>query len=109
MTIKPVLFIIAGFALLLLCLSVAMLSGQAANGAVRDALVNDASTPGTAQRVTAVCVGLNIGSCRTEQASTTTQPATADGNPWPVILLVTAALCPLVFAVVLAWSRSEEW
>lgn len=108
MTIRPVLFIIAGFALLLLCLSVAMLSGQAANDAVRDALASDAGAQDTEQRVTAVCVGFSIGSCNTEQASTTTtQPAATDGNPWPLILLVTAALCPLVFVVALAWARER--
>ena len=83
------------------------LAGSVGSDAVRDAL---AGAPDD-QRVTAVCVGLNIGSCRVAQSSTSTQPAEYDydGPPWPAKLFVVAVVCPLLMGiVVLLWNRSEE-
>jgi hypothetical protein len=60
------------------------------------------------QSVTAVCVGLNIGSCRTEQEQTGTPTQTerrdASGNPWPVILL---SLVMLMIAQYLVMSKLD--
>lgn len=67
----------------------------AAKDATQQAL---AGADNEGQRVTAVCIGLNIGSCRTSQASTATRPAVdaGDGIPWPVKLFAVAVICPLL-------------
>jgi hypothetical protein len=105
-----ILLVIGLVAVLVGCLALVMLVNTfsaAADSAVDKALASGAAD---GQRVTAVCVGLNIGSCRTTQQSTSTRPADdGDGNPWPVIALATAVLCPLVLAgAVRMWGRSED-
>lgn len=87
------------------CLSLMMLVSQLTDGAV-DAVLRDANTPDTAQGVTAVCVGLNIGSCRVDQRSTTRATGSNDGNPWPVIALATAVIAPLALWAAL---RPLDW
>lgn len=105
-----VLLIIGLVAVLVGCLALVMLVNTfsaAADSAVDKALASGAAD---GQKVTAVCVGLNIGSCRTTQQST--RPA--DGGaavviPWPAKLFVVAFLCPIALAgAVWLWGRSEE-
>lgn len=92
------------------CLSLAMLVSQLSGAAVDKAL-SESNTPDTAQKVTAVCVGLNIGSCRTTQESTSTRaPGLAgDGNPWPMIALATAVIAPLVLWGAFYFSKPRGW
>lgn len=102
-----VLLVIGLVAVLVGCGALVMLvnefTGQALNEALRE---ND--TPDTAQKVTAVCIGLNLGSCRTSQESTTTaRPAGSDPNPWPVVLWGVALLCPVVFMAALSFHGRE--
>lgn len=103
------LLIIGLLAVLVGCMALVGLVSTAAQGAVDKALDSGAAD---SQRVTAVCVGLNIGSCRTNQQSTTTQPDSADSNetPWPLKLLAVAVVTPLLLGGI-AWSvsRDEEW
>lgn len=101
------LLTIAGLAMVFACLALIGLVGTAAQQTAQQAL---AEADNEDQRVTAVCVGLNIGSCRTTQASTSTRPAdgASEGNPWPVILLAVAVICPLVFLLALRWL-GERW
>lgn len=91
------------------CLSLAMLVSQLTGGAV-DAALRETNTPDTAQRVTAVCVGLNIGSCRTEQEQeqtpTPTERRDAGGNPWPVIAL---SIVMLLIAQYLVINAADPW
>lgn len=89
------------------CLSLAVLVSQFSGGAVDKAL-SESDAPDTAQRVTAVCVGLNIGSCRTAQESTSKGIA-GDGNPWPVIALATAVIAPLVLWGAFYFSKPRGW
>jgi hypothetical protein len=105
-----ILLIIGLVAMLVGCLALVMLVNTfsaAADTAVDKALASGAAD---GQKVTAVCVGLNIGSCRTTQQAT--RPA--DGGaavvfPWPVKLFVVAVLCPLVLAGAFwMWGRSED-
>jgi uncharacterized protein YceK len=100
---RNALLIIALLAILTGCGSLAMLVRNAADTAVSEALASGAADD---QRTTAVCVGLNIGSCRTIQESTATQPD-GDGNPWPVVALLTALLCPFVCAAALSFYGRE--
>jgi hypothetical protein len=69
-----------------------------------------ASEAGDSQSVTAVCVGLNIGSCRTEQEQTGTPTQTerrdAGGNPWPVIVLSTVMLLIAQYLVI---NAADPW
>lgn len=92
------------------CLSLAMLVSQLTGGAV-DAALRETNTPDTAQRVTAVCVGLNLGSCRTTQESTSKRATgiAGDGNPWPMIALATAVIAPLVLWGAFYWSKPRGW
>jgi hypothetical protein len=102
--------VIGLLAVLVGCLSLVGLVNQMTGDAVSQALNDNA--PGNAQRVTAVCVGLNIGSCRTNQTSTATQPGSADssGTPWPLKLLAVAVVTPLLLGgIVWSFSRTEEW
>ena len=102
------LLTIGGLAMVFACLALIGLVGTAARDTAARAL---AEADNEDQRVTAVCVGLNIGSCRTTQASTSTRPAAdgaSDANPWPVILLAVAVICPLVFLLALRWL-GERW
>ena len=109
-----VLLVIGLVAMLVGCLALVMLVNTfsaAADSAVEQALASGAAD---GQRVTAVCVGLNIGSCRTTQSSTSTRPADGGGDdvviPWPMKLLAVAVGCPLLLgAVIWLWGRSEEW
>ena len=87
------------------CISLAMLVSQFSGAAVDKAL---SETPDSAQKVTAVCVGLNIGSCRTSQESTSKR-ATGDGNPWPSVALATAVIAPLVLWGMFTWSKPNGW
>lgn len=104
------LMVIGLLAVLIGCLALVGLVNQMTGDAVSQAL-NDGA-PDNAQRVTAVCVGLNIGSCRTNQTSTATQPGSADSNetPWPIKLLAVAVVTPLLLGGI-GWavSRAEEW
>ena len=100
------LLVIGALAMVFACLALIGLVGTAAQDMAQRA-VTAADTPDTAQKVTAVCIGLNLGSCRTTQESTS---ATADGasggNPWPWVLLLTAILCPVVlFAALILVTR----
>ena len=97
------LIILAGF------VSFAILVSQLTGDAV-DAALKANSTPDTMQRVTAVCIGLNIGACRTSQHSTSTLPAGGypGANPWPVIVLATAIICPVVLAAAWRWFGPAE-
>lgn len=65
----------------------------------------------TAQKVTAVCVGLNVGSCRTNQDSASTSTPAAGGypgaNPWPVILLATGIVSAVFLTAMLRWYGGE--
>jgi len=95
------------------CLSLATLVSQLTGGAV-DAALRENSTPDTAQRVTAVCVGLNIGSCRTTQESTSKRATAGAGllsrDPWPVIALATAVIAPMVlWGMFLTCSKPRGW
>ena len=92
------------------CLSLAMLVSQLTSGAV-DAALRETNTPDTAQRVTAVCVGLNLGSCRTTQESTSKRATgiAGDGNPWPMIALATAVIAPLVLWGAFYFSKPRGW
>ncbi len=92
------------------CLSLAMLVSQLTGGAV-DAALRETNTPDTAQRVTAVCVGLNLGSCRTTQESTSKRATgiAGDGNPWPMIALATAVIAPLVLWGAFYFSKPRGW
>ena len=101
-----VLFVIGGLAMVFACLALIGLVGTAAQDVAQRAI---AETPDDGQRVTAVCVGLNIGSCRTSQESTSTaRPADGGGgNPWPWVLMATAALCPVVLAVAVVIGGRE--
>lgn len=101
------LLVIAGLAMVFACLALIGLVGTAARDTAVQAL---AEADNEDQRVTAVCVGLNIGSCRTTQTSTSTRPAdgASDGNPWPGVLLVVAMLCPMVFVAALTWRGWED-
>ena len=103
-----ILLTIGGLAMVVSCLALVGLVGTAAQQTAAQAL---AEADNGDQRVTAVCVGLNIGSCRTTQTSTSTRPAgdDGDGTPWPGVLLVVAMMCPMVFVAALTWQRSEEW
>lgn len=94
------LAVLAGF------VSLFMLISQFTDGAVQSAL-RENNTPDTAQRVTAVCVGLNIGSCRTTQESTT--GIAGDGNPWGMIALATAVIAPLVLWGAFYFSKPRDW
>ena len=98
------LLTIAGLAMVFACLALIGLVGTAARDTAVQAL---AEADNEDQRVTAVCVGLNIGSCRTTQTSTSTRPADGAGNPWPWVLLATAALCPVVLAVAVVIGGRE--
>ena len=101
------LLTIGGLAMVFACLALIGLVGTAARDTAVQAL---AEADNEDQRVTAVCVGLNIGSCRTTQTSTSTRPADGarDGNPWPGVLLVVAMLCPMVFVAALTWRGWED-
>ena len=101
------LLTIGGLAMVFACLALIGLVGTAARDTAVQAL---AEADNEDQRVTAVCVGLNIGSCRTTQTSTSTRPAdgASDGNPWPRVLLVVAMLCPMVFVAALTWRGWED-
>ena len=92
------------------CLSLAMLVSQLTGGAV-DAALRESSTPDPAQRVTAVCVGLNLGSCRTTQESRSERATgiAGDGNPWPMIALATAVIAPLVLWGAFYFSKPRGW
>lgn len=92
------------------CLSLAMLVSQLTGDAV-DAALRETNTPDTAQRVTAVCVGLNLGSCRTTQESTSKRATgiAGDGNPWPMIALATAVIAPLVLWGAFYFSKPRGW
>jgi hypothetical protein len=106
-----ILLVIGLVAVLVGCLALVMLVNTfsaAADSAVDKALASGAAD---GQRVTAVCVGLNIGSCRTTQQST--RPAAGGGDdvviPWPMKLLAVAVGCPLLLgAVIWLWGRSAE-
>ncbi len=100
------LLTIGGLAMVFACLALIGLVGTAARDTAVQAL---AEADNEDQRVTAVCVGLNIGSCRTTQTSTSTRPAdgASEGNPWPWVLLATAALCPVVLAVAVVIGGRE--
>jgi len=102
------LLTIAGLAMVFACLALIGLVGTAAQDVAQRAVsaVDDAD-----QRVTAVCVGLNIGSCRTAQTSTSTRPADAagEGTPWPVVLLGVAVLCPLILWGAFYFSKPRGW
>jgi hypothetical protein len=96
--------------LLIVSLLVVLVGCGALAGVVRtaaDTAVGKALAGGAAdgQRVTAVCVGLNIGSCRTNQDSTE-RAAGDDGNvlPW----LVVAVLCPVLLGGVIWLGREIE-
>ena len=96
------LLTIGGLAMVFACLALIGLVGTAARDTAARAL---AEADNEDQRVTAVCIGLNIGSCRTTQTSTSTRPAdgASEGNPWPVILLAVALICPLVVLLARCW------
>jgi len=102
------LLTIGGLAMVFACLALIGLVGTAAQDVAQRAVT--AADTDESQKVTAVCVGLNIGSCRTTQESTSTRPADdGGGNPWPVSLFVTAVLCPMILLAMIVWFRSEEW
>lgn len=91
-----ILLAIGGIALIFACLALIAITGTVAQDiAQRNAA--EVSTPDT-QRVTAICAGINIGSCNTKQ---TTGMENKDSNPWLFILFGVALLCPLVFGVAL--------
>ena len=103
-----ILATIALLAVVVGCGALVALMDSAMSAAYNDALRRiETETPAneTAQRVTAVCVGLNIGSCRATQdsASTSTPAGYPGANPWPLILLATAVICPVAFAAALRW------
>lgn len=107
-----VLLIVGALAVMFGCLALAGLAGlvgTAAKDATQQAL---AGADSEGQRVTAVCIGLNIGSCRTSQASTSTRPASdaGDGIPWQVKLFAVAVICPLLLGgTILLCRDQEEW
>ena len=102
------LLTIGGLAMVFACLALIGMVGTAARDTAARAL---AEADNEDQRVTAVCIGLNIGSCRTTQTSTSTapRPAAADPgpNPWPLILPLSAVLLLAVGAVVTALDRLD--
>ena len=104
------LLTIAGLAMVFACLALIGLVGTAAQDVAQRA-VSAADTPDTAQRVTAVCVGLNLGSCRTTQESTSKRATgiAGDGNPWPMIALATAVIAPLVLWGAFYFSKPRGW
>jgi len=107
--VTRLLFVIGALAMVFACLALIGLVGTAAQDVAQRA-VTAADTPDTAQKVTAVCIGLNLGSCRTSQESTTTaRPVGSDLNPWPVVLLGTAILAPLVLGAVFVFSKPKGW
>ena len=102
------LLTIAGLAMVFACLALIGLVGTAAQDVAQRAVsaADDAD-----QRVTEVCVGLNIGSCRTAQTSTSTRATgiAGDGNPWPMIALATAVIAPLVLWGAFYFSKPRGW
>ncbi len=87
------------------------LVNEMAGSVGRDAVRNALNSAPDNQRVTAVCVGVNIGSCNTRQASTSTRTAgDGDGIPWPAKLLAVAVICPLLLGGTIWLCRdTEEW
>lgn len=106
------LWVIVGLAgVCLVCLVPALAMGAASGEAVRAALADDTKA-GSEQRVTAVCVGLNLGSCQTTQSSTTTAARSESSNrqafaPWEVPLLMAIAVA-LPFCAALLLFRERE-
>lgn len=78
--------------------------------AAQQVVMSEPAATETSQSVTAVCVGLNIGSCRTEQEQTGTPTQTgrrdAGGNPWPVIVL---SIVMLLIAQYLVLDKLDPW
>lgn len=75
---KIILVFIGAVALIMSCLSAAVLIGPASTGAVRDTLaemqlLEDDGDTSTGQHATAVCVGLlNVRNCNIDQSATAT-------------------------------------
>lgn len=100
------LLLLSALAATLGCLVIIAITGMVAQSVAQSAPA--LTTPAAVtQEVTAVCVGLNIGSCNVKQAGAGAA-SPRDGNPWPVIFLFTMLIVPVVLAALaMLPGRSE--
>jgi hypothetical protein len=102
---RNILLLIGLMAMLFICVAGAMLASEIGTA-------TDNAAPRlqqhTDQQAAAVCIGLNIFSCRTSQQNGPERGQAGESNPWPTIMLLTALIAPAVLAVGLSLQRQSS-